>query len=233
MPEKLVFRREKISQQLYNDLLNGILVGDYPPLSSLPTETRLASEYGISRTTVRAALAQLKNEGFVVSRQGSGTIVADKERVDLSPFTPVASLVDLEKCFECRILLEPEIAGLAAEHRTDEDVIFLEKHIHSIEQPTENIAKYAAEDARFHLRLAGMSGNKFFGSIMASLQPHIVFGMNIAKTLPANVRRNNLIPAMQEHQQLVSAIIDRDAELARQSMFFHIRNSHRRLFEGN
>ncbi|MBL4892225.1 MAG: FadR family transcriptional regulator, partial [Rhizobiaceae bacterium] len=189
MPSNVVFRREKISDQLYNDLLNSILVGDFPPLSSLPTETHLVSKYGIPRTTVRSALAQLKDEGFLVSRQGSGTIVTENVNGHSVPFTPDESLADLEKCIECRIALEPGIAEIAAEHRTDEDVAFLNNHIIALAELADVAAKQSAEDADFHLRLAEISGNKYFVYIMRSLQPHILFAMNIIKTLPGDTRR--------------------------------------------
>lgn len=230
MPSNVVFRRENISDQLYNDLLNGILVGDFPPLSSLPTETNLVSEYGIPRTTVRSALAQLKDEGFIISRQGSGTIVTENTNGSSVPFTPDESLADLEKCIECRIALEPGIAEIAAEQRTDEDVAFLNNHIIALAELADIAAKQSAEDADFHLRLAEISGNKYFVYIMRSLQPHILFGMNIVKTLPDEKRRLNTRLSLDEHQVLVQAIIDRDGDLARKSMYRHLCNSRRRIF---
>ena len=66
----------RVSDGLFNDILAGILMGDYPPQSRLPTEQRLSHDYGVSRTIVRSALEELKSEGIVQSRQGSGTIVA-------------------------------------------------------------------------------------------------------------------------------------------------------------
>lgn len=231
MPSNTVFHRENISGQLYNDLLNGILVGDFPPLSSLPTETHLVSEYGIPRTTVRSALAQLKDEGFIISRQGSGTIVTENANGQSVPFTPADSLADLEKCLECRIALEPGIAEIAAEQRSDEDVVFLNNHIIALGELADVAAKQSAEDAEFHLRLAEISGNKYFVYIMRSLQPHILFSMNIVKTLPDEKRRLNMRLSLEEHQVLVHAIIDRDGELARKSMYKHLCNSRCRIFD--
>ncbi len=233
MHDNIVFRREKISDRLYNDLLNSILVGDFPPLSSLPTESRLADEYGISRTTVRAALAQLKNEGFVTSRQGSGTIVSGNNRIRLSPFASVESLVDLEKCYECRIVLEPGIAAIAAELRTDADIIFFEQHIQSFQQRVETGASQTSDDAEFHLYLARVSGNKFLETIMASLRPHILFGMNIIKILPDKARRRHTRTSLREHQKIVQAIVEKNGASARQMMRNHLNNSRQRIFKGN
>ncbi|PCI05699.1 MAG: hypothetical protein COB78_03665 [Hyphomicrobiales bacterium] len=231
MPSNVVFRREKISDQLYHDLLNGILAGDFPPLSSLPTETHLVSEYGIPRTTVRSALAQLKDEGFIVSRQGSGTIVTENINGPTVPFTPDESLADLEKCYECRIALEPGIAEIASQQRTKEDIDFLNNHTVTLAGLEGVAAKQSAEDAEFHLRLAEISGNKYFIHIMRSLQPHILFAMNIIKTLPDDMRRQHMRLTLGEHQILVQAIINGDGELARKSMYKHLCNSRRRIFD--
>lgn len=231
MPGNLVFRREKLSGQLYNDLLNGILVGDFPPLSSLPTETNLVSEYGIPRTTVRSALAQLKDEGFIVSRQGSGTIVTEHVNGASVPYTPDESLAELEKCYECRIVLEPGIAEIASQQCTKDDIKFLENHTVDLAELEGAAAKQSAADTEFHLRLAEISGNKYFINIMRSLQPHILFAMNIIKTLPDDVRRQHMRLTVDEHQVLVRAIIDGDGELARKSMYNHLRNSRCRIFD--
>lgn len=230
MPSNVVFRREKISDQLYNDLLNGILAGDFPPLSSLPTETNLVNDYGIPRTTVRSALAQLKDDGFIISRQGSGTIVTGKAEGPSTPSASVESLAELEKCIECRITLEPGIAQIAARRRSEEDVVFLENHIIAFEQLVETAAKQSAEDADLHQCLAEISGNKYFVYIMRSLQPHILFGMNIIKTLPDETRRHNTQQSLLEHQELVRAVIDGDGEGARKSMYNHLCNARSRIF---
>jgi DNA-binding GntR family transcriptional regulator len=78
-----------LSSRLYNDLLNSIITGDLPRGSHLPTEHQLSEDYGVSRTTVRAALARLKEEGYIESKQGSGTYVAEDPHIsDMKPFAP-------------------------------------------------------------------------------------------------------------------------------------------------
>ncbi|MBL4893192.1 MAG: FCD domain-containing protein, partial [Rhizobiaceae bacterium] len=76
-----------------------------------------------------------------------------------------------------------------------------------------------------------ISNNKYFVYIMRSLQPHILFAMNIIKTLPDDTRRRHMRLTLQEHQVLVQAIINRDGELARKSMYRHLCNSRCRIFD--
>lgn len=62
---------QKVYSQILNDLQNNV----YPIGSLLPPEPKLEEIYGVSRTTVRRAVAQLANEGYVLVKQGHGTIV--------------------------------------------------------------------------------------------------------------------------------------------------------------
>lgn len=65
-----------LHKRLYNALRYAILDGSLPPHSRLPASRELAVELGISRNTVLTTYEQLQAEGYVVSRRGSGTFVA-------------------------------------------------------------------------------------------------------------------------------------------------------------
>jgi GntR family transcriptional regulator len=73
--------------QLYHLLQAQIESGELPPESQLPSERELCERYGVSRTTVRNALAQLINQGLVYTAIGKGSYVAPPRLVDnLQPF---------------------------------------------------------------------------------------------------------------------------------------------------
>ena len=230
MIEILVAPRERISDRLYIDLLNGILAGDFPHGNNLPTETRLARDYGISRTIVRVGLAKLKKEGFVFSRQGSGTVVADRAKGQYKSYCSVETLKDLEKCFECRIVIEPEIAGIVSRLRTEKDIDYFKIHLKTIENIVNADGVHTSEDTSFHLRLASLSGNNFFESIMVSLRPYILFGMNIIKTLPRDIRENHVRLSLQEHRKIIEALIESDSKSAKSAMYEHLNSSRQRIF---
>ncbi len=225
--------QERISDRLYNDLLNSILLGEYSVGGKLPTEFNLAHDYGISRTTVRVALARLKQEGFVVSRQGAGTVVADFKNGQTLPFASDESLADLEKCFECRIIIEPEIAAIVAQLRTNKDIAYLENHIALLARLIQKGNAHTAEDTDFHLYLASLSDNKFFESIMVSLRPHILIGMNLIKVIPQKARDDHARQSLKEHTDIVNALITRDKSKAKAAMRYHLENSRQRIFKSH
>ncbi len=65
-------------QQIKEEIIQKIESGDYEPQSKLPTEAAFCDAFGVSRTTVRAALQQLTQEGYVIRRQGQGTFVPSR-----------------------------------------------------------------------------------------------------------------------------------------------------------
>lgn len=62
--------------QIEEELAEQIESGDLPPDARMPTERMLCDAFGVSRMTVRAALARLEQRGLILRRQGSGTYVA-------------------------------------------------------------------------------------------------------------------------------------------------------------
>lgn len=80
-----VMPMSSMHQQIKESIITKIEANEYAPQSQLPTEAEFCETYGVSRTTVRTALQQLTQEGYVVRRQGQGTFVAEpKIRTNLS-----------------------------------------------------------------------------------------------------------------------------------------------------
>jgi GntR family transcriptional regulator, transcriptional repressor for pyruvate dehydrogenase complex len=222
----------RISCGLYNDILAGILMGDYPPLSTLPTEARFARDYGISRSVVRSALDLLKREGVVRSRQGSGTIVASFDPLKMAKLNRDLQMPELKDCIVCRLAIEPEIAAIVAQSWSGSAGKFLEEQRVALQcGDVGNEYERSIQDAHFHIQLAEFSGNSFFATIMHSLRPHMLFAMNITKTLSNSAQCTHANLSRQEHLKIIAAILDRDATLARSAMRNHMESGRRRIFQ--
>ncbi|EYR63851.1 GntR family transcriptional regulator [Actinotalea ferrariae CF5-4] len=74
------------AHRVARDLERRVLDGTYPPGSQLPTEPDLCAEFGVSRTTVRAAVGTLQDRGLLSREQGRGTFVRSADHVDLTMF---------------------------------------------------------------------------------------------------------------------------------------------------
>lgn len=226
-------RRNTLVDDLYHDLLNSILNGDFEVNARLPTEATLAHDYGVSRTTVRSALSRLKDEKYIASRQGSGSVVIRAADTVSEPFAPVESLADLERCFECRISLEGEIVRFAALRRSEETVALLERHIATLEELIRSHKIHTSEDTEFHMVLAEASGNHLFERLMTSIRPYILFGMNLSKTLSESSYLRHAKQSLEEHKPIVDAVRRKDPEAAREAMRIHLERSRDRIFKGS
>jgi GntR family transcriptional regulator, transcriptional repressor for pyruvate dehydrogenase complex len=225
---------DRVSNGLYSDILSRILTGEYPPNSTLPTEFRLGHDYGVSRSVVRSALKLLKQEGIVQSQQGSGTIVVGLAPDRLAQLHRDVQMPALLECIACRLAIEPEIAAQLAEHQTEGATTYLRIQRDGLEGRLGNDfdtdSAQSASDAEFHVKLAQLTGNVFFSEIMISMRPHMVFCMNIKNSLTRAAHQRHLALTRQEHRDVISAILSRDADAARTRMRNHIANGRDRVF---
>ena len=83
-------------KEIFLDLEQRILAGEYPTNSLLPSENQLILIYGVSRETVRKALNLLRNAGYIQKKQGKGSIVLDVNRFDF-PISGLTSFRELQE----------------------------------------------------------------------------------------------------------------------------------------
>jgi len=226
-------RQIKLSDQAYERIFGLIVSGEFPEKSKLPTEIELADSLNVSRTIVREALARLRDEGIVVSRQGAGTFVQRQQPEKVANgFQPVTSIADVHRCFEFRISLEGEAAYLAALRRDERDTDEIGHMLDALETIVKQGSVGALADFDFHFAVARATGNPFFVTAISLLRPHIDFGMNLARSLSLRKPRSRVRQVQDEHPKVYSAINDGQADKARQAMRRHIENARMRLFDG-
>src|SRR4028119_1897531 len=120
-------RRGTTSEEVVSQLREMIHRGELRPGDRLPPERDLAKLLGVSRPTLRAGIRSLAAVGVLQSRQGAGTFVVEAGAspvLDGNSLQMMASLHGFtnEEMFEARISLEMEIAKLAAERATSEQL---------------------------------------------------------------------------------------------------------------
>jgi DNA-binding FadR family transcriptional regulator len=225
-------RRPSLADQVYDKLLTKILEEEYPVQSRLPTEDILAQSFGVSRPIVRAALAQLRDDGIVQSRRGSGSYVVRRPDRQLISFVPLESLSDVQRCYEFRIDLESAAAAWAARRRDDNDLAAMEQAYQVMEQTYEQNALGVEADQMLHLAIAQASKNMFFASVLDSLKDQIAFGVKLSRslTLLDTPVRQDLV--LSEHRAVLDAIRLKQPEVAAASMRHHITAAKGRMFVG-
>jgi len=200
--------------------------GRLAPGARLPTEQELMAAMGVSRTVVREAVAALRAEGLVTTRQGSGAFVAaDASRV---PFRidpdGLSSIGDVLEVMELRLAIEVEAAALAAERITPERLTPIARGEGAVN-----------EDFAFHRVIAEASGNPRFAELLEYLGRHVIprQSIRVAVSTPQE-QRHYLMRIQKEHARIHEAIRDGHSAEARKAMRTHLTRSlqrYRRLAE--
>ena len=222
----------KLSDVVYEAVLERIVDRRYEVGSRLPTENNLAEEFGISRPVVREALARLRDDGVIRSRRGSGTYVQRSLSNAAIQLAPLSSIADMGRCYEFRIALEGEIAYHAALPGAEVHRSHLDGALERLSAAVESNVLGAEEDFDFHCAIARATGNRFFEGALLALHDSVLMGMTVTRSLSLLRPRDRLMAVHAEHLDIADAIHRNDPDGARRSMRFHIENARRRVFEG-
>lgn len=221
----------KLSDQVYQQLFEMIVSGEMPVDARLPSEAVLTARFGVSRPIVREALARLREDGLIASRQGSGSYVLRRPDQATVGFGPLNSIADIQRCYEFRAALEGPAAALAAQRRQPDDIDNLRAALQRLSSAVETGAVGVEADFEFHMSVVRASKNRFFLTTVESLSPQIGFGIRLARSLSLKVEER-LSAVQAEHTAVFEAIVAGDRDAAEQAMVTHIQNARRRVFEG-
>jgi DNA-binding FadR family transcriptional regulator len=219
-----------LAQRVVAGLKDKILAGDLPPGHKLPSEAELISEYGVSRTVVREAVTRLRAEGLVETFHGRGSFVLAMP--EPTSFTVESAAIrthhDVLDMIDFRLGIECEAAALAASRV---NAAGAEK----IQAALDAFVAAAPEDQvdadfGFHRAVAAASDNRFYLDLLDSLGPMMIMlprtrlGDAYSLTDAGHVDR-----VRREHDNVASAIVAGDPDIARAAMRVHLGNTRRRL----
>ena len=224
---------ERLSDRLAALLGEQIDSGALRPGDRLPTEQRLASAHGVSRTVVREAVHQLKSRQLVIARQGSGVFVAKPSPNRPLAFDPkvLGSMQAVVHVVEVRRVLEGEMAGLAAERATRAQVAAMRRALKAIDAATAAGRDGVAEDLAFHRTIGEATGNPQFRLLLGFLEQYLFEAMRITRGNDA--RRADFMAAVhREHHAIVDAIAARNPAAARRTARAHMLHGEERLIAG-
>jgi len=177
---------------------------------------------------VREAVAALRAEGLVVTRQGVGAFVS--EDVQRAPFRIdpdlLRSLDDVLGIMELRLGVEVESAGLAAERSTRAQVKGIGAALDAIRDATEAGLSAVEEDLGFHLAIAESTGNFQFARFLQFIGGYLI-PRHTVSGLPERMGGRKIYFAMlqEEHRRIFEAIRDRKPGAAREAMRAHLTGS--------
>jgi DNA-binding FadR family transcriptional regulator len=202
------------------------------PGARLPTEQAMIAALGVSRTVVREAIAALKAQGLVTTRQGVGAFVAHGAL--RPPFhletEGLRSIAEVVHVMELRMGVEVEAAGLAAERARSTRIEAVAEALKAIDRAIERNELGVTEDFAFHHAVAAATGNPQFPRFLEFLGRYIIPRQSIRVEAPS--LRDYLETIQAEHRAILEAIRAGSVDRARRAMRRHLlrsRDRYRRL----
>lgn len=192
-------------ERAYRYIRNAIKSGEFKPGDRL-REGELATVIGLSRTPIREALARLESDGLVVHDSARGIMVAE---LDYSMVTEL---------YYMREVLEGTAARLAAQHASDVEISILEDLCRQYEAAAGDEARMAVCNRQFHDTLYRCSHNRYLINMLTVLHDALSL---LGSTTLGNPER--AAETLKEHEAVLNAIRQRDAETAESSLRQHIR----------
>jgi GntR family transcriptional regulator, transcriptional repressor for pyruvate dehydrogenase complex len=196
----------------------------------LPTEQQLASTHGVSRTVVREAVHQLKSQGLVRSRQGSGVFVTEPPAHRALAFDPklLESMDAVVQMVELRRVIEGEMAALAAARATRAQLAAIKRALQAIDAATERGELGVDEDMGFHRTIGAATGNPQFERLLGILEAYLRDAMTVTKGYESK-RADFMAQVRREHRAILTAIAEGNVKAARAAAIEHHLNGERRL----
>ena len=162
-------KRISVSEQIFEQLKEKITSGELQPGDRLPSENELCKLYGVSRTTIRQALANLSSLELIETRFGEGSFVKQTSISDAVASllnTPRLSRESILEIIEFRQLIEPPVAKLACKKASAADIKLLRTIYQNMIDSQNDLNTFTQYDLQFHLAIVEIAGNSYIMRII-------------------------------------------------------------------
>jgi GntR family transcriptional repressor for pyruvate dehydrogenase complex len=217
-PKKRTPQRNRVYHNIFEELQQRIRQGEWLPGERIPSITQLAKEFNVGAGSIREALRSLQSIGLVKIEHGSGVFVlGTRPATELSShFQNVGDGLILALA-EARRLLEPELASLAAERATDEELLEIENIVHQMEENSQHGKDFADLDVQFHRSIARAARNPILFQTMEGVSDLFLESRRAILIDP-----DALVRALRYHILLAEALKLRNPPQARLLMQGHM-----------
>jgi GntR family transcriptional regulator, transcriptional repressor for pyruvate dehydrogenase complex len=211
-----------------SSLSREIAQGRLKPGDQLPTEQTLATTFGVSRNVVREAIARLRSEGRVWSRQGQGAFVSESTsasvlKIEHDDSQPVDAFIAL---FQFRSIFEVQGAALAARLRTGADLERMREAVEEMACAIYGSVAWLNGDVEFHQAIARATHNTYVMQVAAFVSERVRESI-----LAVGEHRSDDMAQVteREHRRILAAIEVQDETGAQQAMQTHLAGAAKRV----
>lgn len=217
--------KKKTAQLIVEKIEKFFLAGDLKPGSRLPSERDLASQFGVSRTSIREALQVLELNGAIIIRQGGGSYI-NTDEVQILSDQLAARIVEAEDhlvfdMLEVRRALEVESAALAAQRATPDNLESMRQALVQMKRSLYDAEKGIQADLHFHQRIVEASHNQLLINLVQSLAERMEDSIRTTRSYRF-MDAERYEDTFGEHQDIYDAVASGDVIKAKGLMERHI-----------
>ncbi|MEM1130705.1 MAG: FadR/GntR family transcriptional regulator [Pseudomonadota bacterium] len=192
---------------------------NYAHNDRLPPEREFCQQLGVSRSKLRAALKSMEASGLIWRHVGRGTFVGGRPVLNLEDVLFLTEQVDAPQIVAVRMTIEPEVARLAAENASTQDIELLRSCAAQC-QEARDWREYEAADSNLHHTIARTAKNQLFLYFFQTL--NVVRRSKVWGQRRMSRRPSRTYSSFLQHDQIVAAIAARDGDEASDAMKHHL-----------
>lgn len=209
--------QDRLYQDVARSLVDELATGRHAVGGRLPAERELATQFGVSRPTVREAIIALEVQGLVEVRVGSGAYVLRLPGKEDIPGFNISAF----ELTEARLLFEAEAAALAASEASEEEIEEIARLVDEIARENQDPRGTDKADRAFHLAIAKATRNTAVFNVISHLW-ELRYSSPEAALLHEKARTAHVMPVVEEHTAVLQALRQRDPAAARAAMRTHL-----------
>jgi GntR family transcriptional repressor for pyruvate dehydrogenase complex len=212
--------RTTLTADICRKMVGQLIRGAWAEGEKIPPERELCLKLGVGRASLREALKALEIMGMIETRLGDGTYVCKRSEFFSRPLLwaiASSSEADARELIEARTVIEVELAGLAAEHATQEDLKRIGEQIEQMVEAKKDAAEFVRADVEFHLTIGHAAANSI---LMNAL--HLIRNLLREWILRAVAAKGVPDKAVAQHRRIFQAIKAKDRAGARKEMRRHL-----------
>jgi len=221
--------RTTLTTDVCKKMVGHLLRGDWKQGERIPAERELCRQLGVGRASLREALKALEIMGMIQTRLGEGTFVCGRSEFYSRPLLwAIAGSVkeDVKEITEARRLIETELAALAAERASAEDLKKIGCQLDLMEAAGADRARFQIADIEFHLAVAEAAHNHILLNALHLIRNLMQQWIGSALSLQGVADE-----ALDQHRDIFMAIAKKNPDRARQSMKAHLEAMAARLLQ--
>ncbi|MDM8534367.1 FadR/GntR family transcriptional regulator [Clostridiaceae bacterium HSG29] len=226
-------KKKNFFEEVTEQILKLIKEGTFKPGDKLPGEVKLSESFSVSRNSIRESLKALELTGVLNSWPGKGTFVSKSALLNIRNMELIELIKEkstFKELMDVRLLIEPELAYMAAKNATKEDIEKLYEIV-KVGRDAREAKEYVINiGMKFHTLIYEISGNKILANFINSITDYLIAQREVI--MMKHLDQYIVEVELHEHIAMLECIEKGESEKVKKMMYDHIKNSTQIVMDG-